>query len=141
MFHILRCSPYLFTLSLYLNCPKTTPTDFTICAGFRLDLRILEPHHNLAHLFSEGRVTSSQKIAIHPAIGKISTPQAQMTTAAYYRRLFLVNITRLVVGLISLLWEMLLSLIRTILSKPYMQRRSLDGEIALQPSPQLPKII
>jgi hypothetical protein len=62
-----------------------------------------------------------------------------MTTAAYYRRLFLVNVTHLVVGIISLLWEMLLSLIRMALSKPYMQRRSLDGEVALQSSQQLPR--
>lgn len=140
--HVSKYSPYLFTLFLYLNYPKIfqTPTDIIICVGFLLDLIILEPHHNLAHLLSEDRVIYFQKIALYPAIGKISTPQTQMTTAAYYRRLFLVNITHLVVGLISLLWEMLLFLIRMILSKPYMQRRSLDGEVALQLSQQLPGI-
>lgn len=138
IFHILKCSLYLFIYSLYLNYPKIsqTPTDIIICVGFRLDLAILELHHNLAHLPRESRVTYFQKIALYPAIGKISAAQVQMITAAYYRRLFLVNVTHLVAGLISLLWEMLLSLFRMALSKPYMQRRSLDGEVALQTSQQ-----
>lgn len=141
IFHISKCSPYLFSLSLHLNCPKIsqTPTNIIICVGFRLDLAILEPHHNLAHLPSESRVTYFQRIALYLAPGEISAAQVQMTTAAYYRRLFLVNVTHLVVGLISLLWEMLLSLIRMVLFESYMQRRSLDGEVALQASQQLPR--
>jgi hypothetical protein len=63
-----------------------------------------------------------------------------MITAVYYRRLFLVNITHLVIGLISFLWEMLLSLIRMTLSKQYMRKSSLDGGAEVHPTPQLPGI-
>lgn len=140
--YISKCSLHLLIFSFYLNYPKIpqAPTDIIICVGFPLDLVILEPHHNLAHLPSENRVTYFQKIAIYPETWIISAPQSLMTTAVYYRRLFLVNITHLLVGLMSLLWEMLLYLIRMILPRPYMQRRGLDGEIALQPSLQLPEI-
>jgi hypothetical protein len=56
------------------------------------------------------------------------TAQTQMTTAVYYRGLFLVNLAHLLLGLSKLLWDMLLSILQLILSKQYMKKRSLGGE-------------